>query len=165
DGWTRDIEAGTVTTVLAATPDGVVLGYATLDRGDLRWTRHVAEIRVLVDAAARDRGLGRMLLQIAFDMALAAGVEKVMARMTPDQVSARALFEGLGFESEAVLRNHVRDAQGRKHDLVVLSFDTERQDLAPCDVCGGLAITRLSLEGSQLCWSCYELAASEIGGG
>jgi RimJ/RimL family protein N-acetyltransferase len=46
--------------------------------------------------------------------------------MTVDQKGAIALFEGLGFSPEAVLRDHVRDRDGRKHDLVVLSHDVER---------------------------------------
>ncbi len=162
DGWIGEIEQGRVTTILASAEDTVV-GYVTLDRGTLRWTWHVAEIRVLVAEAARGHGLGHILLQIGFDKALAAGVTKIAARMTVDQPAARALFESLGFEFEAVLRNHVIDASGRKHDLIVLSFDTERHQLLPCDSCGRRVVGRLSLEGAQLCWPCYDLRYADLG--
>ncbi len=165
DAWLHDIEIGSVTTVLATRPDGVVSGYATLDRGRLRWTRHIAEIRVLVDSATRGQGLGRVLLQIAFERALATRAQKIVAQMMPDQVGARTLFERLGFEQEATLRNHVIDADGETHDLLVLTFDIRRQQLASCEGCGTRVMTRLSLAGQQLCWSCYEIAYAEIGGG
>ena len=36
---------------------------------------------------------------------------------------AIALFEGLGFKAEALLRDHVRDIDGKKHDIVVLGHN------------------------------------------
>jgi hypothetical protein len=43
--------------------------------------------------------------------------------MTVDQTGAIALFEALGFRAEALLRDHVRDRSGRKHDIVVLGHN------------------------------------------
>lgn len=37
-----------------------------------------------------------------------------------DQVAAIGMFEALGFEPEALLRDHVRDRRGALRDLVVL---------------------------------------------
>ena len=34
------------------------------------------------------------------------------------------MFRRLGFQSEALLRDHVMDWQGQRHDLVVLSHQT-----------------------------------------
>ena len=136
DAWIGEIERGHVTTVLALQPDGSLRGYAILDRGALRWMRHVAEIRVLVDAAARRQGLGHILLQVAFEQALASGARKIVAQMTTAQSRALALFESPGFELEATLHNHVIDSQDRTYDLLLLSFNTERQGLQPCDSCG-----------------------------
>ncbi|MDE2977534.1 MAG: GNAT family protein [Acidobacteriota bacterium] len=51
------------------------------------------------------------------------GIEKVVARMTPDQKGAVAAFEGLGFRPEGLMRNHVRDLSGEKHDLLVMGLD------------------------------------------
>ena len=165
DAWIGEIERGHVTTVLALQPDGSLRGYAILDRGALRWMRHVAEIRVLVDAAARRQGLGHILLQVAFEQALASGARKIVAQMTTAQSRALALFESLGFELEATLHNHVIDSQDRTYDLLLLSFNTERQGLQPCDSCGRSVLSRLPLEGDQLCWSCYELRYLDIGVG
>ena len=43
--------------------------------------------------------------------------------MTVDQPAAIALFEGLGFKAEALLRDHVRDVDGKTHDIVVLGHN------------------------------------------
>jgi L-amino acid N-acyltransferase YncA len=120
EAWLRDIERGDVTTLLAF--DGCDLrGYVTLHRNSLRWSRHVAELRVVVASTCRGGGLGRALTEAAFRLALEAGIEKIVARMTPDQKGAIAVFEGLGFRAEALLRDEVKDRDGNAHDLLVMS--------------------------------------------
>ncbi len=125
DGWVEAQERGMVTTLLAEHA-GAVQGYAAIDRGQLDWSRHVAELRVLVSGSMRGRGLGRLLTQEAFALALDLGIEKMVAQMTVDQKGAVAVFEGMGFRPEALLRDHVRDRDGQKHDLLVLSHDVAR---------------------------------------
>jgi RimJ/RimL family protein N-acetyltransferase len=46
--------------------------------------------------------------------------------MTLDQKGAIAVFEELGFRPEALLRDHVRDGDGVKHDITILGHDVER---------------------------------------
>jgi L-amino acid N-acyltransferase YncA len=120
--WTRGLEDGTIHTVLAEA-DGAVQGYAAIVSEELSWSPHVAELRVLVGEAMRGKGLGRLLTQEAFAIALGLGIEKMIAQMTLDQRGAIAVFEGMGFRPEALLRDHVRDREGNKHDLLVLSRD------------------------------------------
>jgi hypothetical protein len=43
--------------------------------------------------------------------------------MTVDQTAAVATFESMGYRAEALLRDHVKDRDGVKHDLVILSHD------------------------------------------
>ncbi|HVS63903.1 MAG TPA: GNAT family protein [Thermoanaerobaculia bacterium] len=125
DAWIRDIENGHVVTLLALDGDeagSALAGYATLHRNELRWSAHVGELRVLIAPPYRGRGLGRALTQQIFRLALERGIEKMMARMTVDQKGAIATFEGLGFKPEAVMRDHVKDAEGNPHDLVVMAL-------------------------------------------
>ncbi|MEX2236846.1 MAG: GNAT family N-acetyltransferase [Dehalococcoidia bacterium] len=125
DNWLRGLERGNITTILAET-EGKLQGYSSLDRGEVDWSPHVSELRVLVSPDARGNGLGRILIQEAFARALGMGIEKIFAQMTVDQKAAIASFEELGFRAEALLRDHVRDRKGVKHDLLILSNDVAR---------------------------------------
>jgi L-amino acid N-acyltransferase YncA len=123
--WLNGIQRGRITSVLAEC-DGTVQGYATVDRGELSWSPHVAELRVLVSEAMRGKGLGRLLTQEAFAIALGLGIEKIVAHMTVDQKGAIAVFEGMGFRPEALLRDQVKDREGRKHDLLILAHEVAK---------------------------------------
>lgn len=123
--WLESIERGTITSVLALV-DGEVVGCNAIVRDALSWSAHVGEVRVVVGAGMRGSGLGRLLVQEACALAVSQGVEKIIAHMTPDQRGAIALFEDLGFRAEAMLRDHVRDADGATHDLAILSLEVAR---------------------------------------
>lgn len=121
--WVNEIERGAITSILAV-KDGKVVGCGTLVRDPHSWSPHVGEIRMVVSLDVRGQGVGRMLSQETFALALGApGLEKLSVQMTVDQRGAIALFESLGFKAEALLRDHVRDAGGKKHDIVVLGHN------------------------------------------
>lgn len=122
DAWLDEIERGEAATLLAERA-GALLGCATIEPERATWSQHVAELRVLVVPKARGMGIGRVLTQEAFAAALGAGLEKLTVRMTSDQAAAIRSFEALGFAPEAMLRDHVKDGAGRKHDLLVLAHD------------------------------------------
>jgi RimJ/RimL family protein N-acetyltransferase len=164
DRWIEEA-AGDGLVTLVAWQGQRAVGYATFDRGTVRWTRHVAELRVVVAPAARGLGLGRLLLELVFEMALEEGVTKVIARMTPDQTGAQRLFKRLGFTEEAVLREHAIGANGLTHDLLVLSFHTRLHQEQRCASCGIPVLSALVLDGSNLCSVCYESQYQELGGG
>jgi L-amino acid N-acyltransferase YncA len=123
--WIGQIARGTITSVLAL-EDGAVRGCAAIVQDELSWSPHVGDIRVVVSEDMRGSGLGRLLVQDAFALAVSRGLEKLIARMTPDQRGAIAVFQELGFRGEALLRDHVRDAAGATHDIVILSLDVAR---------------------------------------
>ena len=120
--WINEIERGDITSLLAIR-QGVVVGCGTLVRDRHSWSPHVGEIRMVVSLDVRGQGVGRALSQETFALALGAGLEKLSVQMTVDQQAAIALFESLGFKAEALLRDHVRDAAGQKHDIVVLGHN------------------------------------------
>ena len=120
--WINEIDRGAIISLLAIR-EGCVVGCGTLVRDPLSWSRHVGEIRMVVLPEVRGTGVGRMLSQETFALALGAGLEKLSVQMTVDQKAAIALFESLGFKAEALLRDHVRDAAGKKHDIVMLGHN------------------------------------------
>ncbi len=164
DAWIKEALEGRLVTLVDWEDDAIV-GYVTFSRGSVPWTRHVAELRMAVAESARGMGIGRRLLDTAFERVLDLGVTKVIARMTPEQTAARKLFQGLGFAEEADLRDHALDASGLSHDLLVLSFHTRARREPCCEFCGMPVLEALVLDGSRLCPDCYDSRYSELGGG
>ena len=120
--WINEIERGAITSLLAA-KEGRVVGCGTLVRDLHSWSPHLGELRMVVSMDVRGQGVGRALSQETFLLALGAGLEKFSVQMTVDQRAAIALFESMGFKAEALLRDHVRDVDGKKHDIVVLGHN------------------------------------------
>src|SRR3954449_1739351 len=120
--WVNEIERGAITSLLAIKA-GKVVGCGTLVRDPYSWSAHVGEIRMVVSLEVRGQGVGRALSQETFAVALGAGLGKLSVQMTVDQQAAIALFESLGFKAEALLRDDVRDVDGKTHDIVVLGHN------------------------------------------
>jgi len=123
--WINEIERGAITSLLAVKA-GKVVGCGTLVRDPHSWSPHVGEIRMVVSPDVRGKGVGRALSQETFAIALGAGLGKLSVQMTVDQQAAIALFESLGFKAEALLRDHVRDIDGKTHDIVVLGHNVSQ---------------------------------------
>ncbi|WP_315837892.1 GNAT family N-acetyltransferase [Bradyrhizobium prioriisuperbiae] len=120
--WVKEIERGSIVSVLAV-KDGAVVGCGTIVRDPLSWSPHVGEIRMVISTDVRGLGVGRALSNETFALALSIGVQKLVVQMTVDQTGAIAIFEGLGFRAEALLRDHVKDLAGNTHDIVVLGHN------------------------------------------
>ena len=105
---------------LAFSDDGRVVGYVAVVRLS-GWSDHVAEVRLVVDPGARGKGLGRALARWALLQALEAGISKLIVEVVAEQEGAVAMFSGLGFQAEGLLRDHVRDRDGELRDLILLS--------------------------------------------
>jgi ribosomal protein S18 acetylase RimI-like enzyme len=91
------------------------------------WSSHVGEVRLVVDPAARGRGLGRELARHAVHDAVELGLAKLVVEVIADQTELIAMFVALGFDAEALLADHVRDRNGQIRDLLVLANDVESQ--------------------------------------
>ena len=89
------------------------------------WSDHVGEVRLVVDPARRGQGVGRALARWALLQALELGLAKLYVEVVADQEGAVALFTALGFSAEGLLRDHVRDGDGRRRDLVLLAHPVD----------------------------------------
>jgi len=123
--WIKDAESGQLPTLLAFA-GGSLVACVAIVRDELSWSPHVGELRLVVAQPMRGKGVGRALTQECFALATSLGLDKLIAYMTVDQRGAIAVFEDLGFKAEAVLREHVKDLAGTKHDVAVLSQDVAR---------------------------------------
>jgi len=77
----------------------------------------------VTDPDFRHQRLGRILAREIFFLALVLKLDKVIARMMEDQQGAIRVFTALGFEREALLKNYVRDLEGKHHNLIIMSQD------------------------------------------
>ncbi|HEY1973548.1 MAG TPA: GNAT family N-acetyltransferase [Pseudonocardia sp.] len=90
------------------------------------WSSHVAELVLVVASSARRRGHGRALAQAMLLGALRRGFTKVTVQVAADQPGALAMFQAIGFEPEALLRDHLRTPEtGEMRDLVTLAHHVE----------------------------------------
>jgi L-amino acid N-acyltransferase YncA len=122
EGWLDRLNPATETMIVAVTANGIN-GTAVLAREAHGWARHVGEIRIVADPSTRRLGLGHVLAETIFALAVRLGLEKTIAQMIAYQEGAIRVFELLGFNVEATLRNHVKDRYGHKHDLIVMAND------------------------------------------
>lgn len=85
------------------------------------WSDHVGELRLVVHPERRGAGVGRELARHTLGNAVQAGLKKIMVELPVEQEPAIAMFSGLGFTGEALLRDHIRDRNGQLRDLVMLA--------------------------------------------
>ena len=120
DSWLRDTRS-----YRALAVDGEeVVGYGAV-LPLVGWSSHVGSLRVIVDPARRGQGVGRELARWGLVTSLEQGLSKVVVEVVADAAPALSMFSALGFEPEALLRDHVRDKTGALRDLVVLAHLAE----------------------------------------
>ena len=125
--WTDSILVGTAGIILAI-DDGGIVGFSSVTRSAARWSRHVAELRVVIGESMRGHHLGHYLTADAFRIAVDLGVTRVMAQMTIDQLAAIRTFRELGFTPMAILHDHVVDDDGVAFDLVLMHQEVSSFD-------------------------------------
>ena len=87
----------------------------------------MARLALVVDPEARGAGIGKRLAREGLVRGLKAGYSKLIVEIVAEERHAIAMFQAIGFEIEALLRDHVRDRAGSVHDLVVLAHQAERE--------------------------------------
>jgi RimJ/RimL family protein N-acetyltransferase len=123
DRWIEGIESDQVWHLLAEY-QGRIIADGELDYSFYGWSRHVGEMRLVVDQTFRGSGLSLVIARDVLGQALDEGLHKVMVQMTVDQHPAIHLFKKIGFHHEAVLPEHVQDQHGRLRDLIIMAYFT-----------------------------------------
>ena len=94
----QEILDSPATRLLVARDDGAVVGSLTLVMFRIPTGVGVWIEDVVVDEAARGRGIGEALLREAVELAARAGASRVNLTSTPDRFAANRLYQRLGFE-------------------------------------------------------------------
>jgi len=122
DHWAKGLESGHTLGVVALENDRMI-GYCNLHTKELPWIRHIGEIRMSVSPVYRGLGLGRALANEAFAIARARGLAKIWVRMAASQEASQKVCQSLGFHTEALLSDFVKNENGLTEDLVIMSYD------------------------------------------
>lgn len=110
---------------LIAELDGEIVGDATMDREPFGWTRHMAELRAVVDPECENLGIESILYSQLAELGSAAKVERLFVEVLEDHRGLVRILEEEGFIKEGILKHRAKDQKGKLHDVVLLSNDLE----------------------------------------
>jgi RimJ/RimL family protein N-acetyltransferase len=122
--WVDDIESEQCWHLLAAY-EGRIVADAELDHQYYGWSQHVGEARLVIDPEFRGSGLSMVMGYEILAQAADEGLHKVLVQVTVAQQAAVALFQKLGFQHEALLKEHVIDQRGQLRDLIIMAYFIE----------------------------------------
>ncbi len=96
--WTHEIDFDRVLPLVAISQSGQIIADATLHRSRSPARRHMGELRIVVDPAYREQGLGTRLIRELLDVATDLGLE-------------RAIFELVAHREEAAIEAAIRQTR------------------------------------------------------
>jgi L-amino acid N-acyltransferase YncA len=120
--WIYDLDFDVVLPLVALDKDRIVAN-ATLKYNPVGWRKHQGEIRASVDPSCRQKGLATILIENMIDIAKTMGLEQLTAEVAPTLDVAYFLFEKMGFKEAALLKNFIKNQEGKHDDLVVMILD------------------------------------------
>ncbi len=109
---------------LLAELDGKIVGEGALDREPFGWTRHVAQLRSVMDIRYQGRGIDAILLGELIERGTKAGIERIYSEVLKEQLDAISRLEQEGFAYECTRKNYAKDRKGKLHDVVIMSNDS-----------------------------------------
>ncbi len=116
--WAEEVDYSRVFPLVAVIGDQLV-GNSTLHMGS-GFTRHIAEIRVFLAKEFRRRGIGTAMLKTQIEIARKLGLHQLVAEIVESRPQVVHAFEHLGFERQAVLRDHFMTSEGDTLDLIIM---------------------------------------------
>ena len=120
--WIYNLDYDIIFPLVAMDNDRIVAN-GTLKFNAIGWRKHQGEIRATVDPEYRKKGLSTILIKDMIEVAKNMGLEQLTAEVSPELDEAYFLFEKIGFKEAAVLKNFIKDQEGRYEDLVLMILD------------------------------------------
>jgi L-amino acid N-acyltransferase YncA len=113
------IETGEDARIIALHKSKIIASGA-LELSGEQWSRHQAEIRVIIARPLQHKGLGTIMIRELYSVAVQRNVDLVIAKLMRPQVAALNIFRKLGFR-EQLLPDFVKDLKGWNQDLIVMT--------------------------------------------
>ena len=108
---------------LVALYKGEIIADGALELSGEDWQKHQGELRVIVARPFQKKGLGTIMVRELYFLAVEKKVELVVVRMMRPQKGAQRIFRKLGFREELLIPDFVKDQEGKKQDLIVMTVN------------------------------------------
>ncbi len=127
-GWTSNMDFTKVIPIVAVSGSAIVAD-ATLHLNRTPARHHIGEVRVVVDPAYREVGLGGRLIREILDIAANLGLVKVSFELVAQrEKEAVCAAERVGFKEVAVLEERVKDFWGNFQDVIMLEIPVANRE-------------------------------------
>ena len=121
-GWASNIDYARALPLIALDGSRIIANGVLLRSRHGAYAR-VGTIRIVVEEASRQRGLGTALMKELCDIAADDGLERITSELVVGvQDDAIGAAERLGFLRAATIHELLRDQRGRAHDVAVMSL-------------------------------------------
>jgi L-amino acid N-acyltransferase YncA len=117
--WAQEVNYERVIPILALS-EGRIIGDATLHRHCYGSSRHVGEVRIVIDPTARAKRLGTWMVLDLIHLATSVGVEKLVAEIAGSETAAIRALRHLDFVREGVIPELQKDPAGNPYDLLIM---------------------------------------------
>lgn len=103
-----------------------IVASATLDRDAFGWTKHIGDLRVIVDDEYEKLGVRAVLCEQFVAIAQAAGIERVQTEVLVERTDLFPILERLGFARELVRKGYAKGSDGKRHDVAIMTNEVDR---------------------------------------
>jgi RimJ/RimL family protein N-acetyltransferase len=126
--WIRNLDYNRIVAMVAVRQDdGTIIANVRLHRRPADCLRHVAHLRIMVDPAYRQQRIGTWMLLDTIKLAMDIGIEILVAEFVAGvEEAARNAAYKLDFFQQAVLKEYVKDRQGKYRDLIIMTKTLQR---------------------------------------
>ena len=120
--WIKNVDYDRILPLVAVRQeDNTIVANVRLHRRPSECLHHIAHLRIMVDPAYRQQRLGTWMLLDTIRLAMSVGIEKLVAEFIAGvEDAAMNAAHKLDFFEEAVLKDYVKDSQGRYRDLIIM---------------------------------------------
>ncbi len=120
--WVEELDFARVIPIIALEGDRIVAD-ATLHVCHHGWMQHVGHVRLVLACSHRNVGLDAIIVHELVVIAESRGLEKLQCHVIEDNAAMVRMFEQIGFEKVAVLKDLVKDANGVNRNLAIMIND------------------------------------------
>ena len=120
--WIETLDYKRIIPLIAVNQDtGYIVANLTLLFSTSVSLRHVAHLRLMVHPWYRHQRLGGLMILDGAELAMSLGIEKLIAEFVVGvEETAIAAAQKLDFHQAAVLKDYVKDPEGKYRDLLIM---------------------------------------------